>query len=315
MPQMAVALDVARVRPLIEPLVGGTLLALALRRHKPGRRCLIEYRFGRDAGGEFALVGKVRAKGLDRRAFEIAQSIHAAGFDDRTAATACVPRPVGVVPDLNMWLMERAPGDDFRTALASLGPAEIARRAAEALLALHRGGVDPGRRHSLDDELAILSARLHEAAAARPDLAARITAVEAACRKLAGEIDARPTVPIHRDFYHDQLLFAEPARTYLLDLDLCSLGDPALDAGNFVAHLLESAVRTPDGGQPLLECATKFAAAYADGSTTVSQQAIDWYTTLSLARHVWISTRFADRTTYTDAILGWSEARLSMGTA
>src|SRR5215510_13783852 len=45
------------------------LRAIRVTRHKPGRRCVVEYEF--DAPGQrqakFNLLGKVRAKGLDKR--------------------------------------------------------------------------------------------------------------------------------------------------------------------------------------------------------------------------------------------------------
>ena len=43
-------------------------------------------------------------------------------------------------------------------------------------------------------------------------------------------------VPVHRDFYYSQVLFDDFILN-LIDFDLLSLGDPALDVANFTAHL------------------------------------------------------------------------------
>jgi thiamine kinase-like enzyme len=51
-----------------------------------------------------------------------------------------------------------------------------------------------------------------------------------------------PTSLIHRDFYPDQIL-VDRDRLWLVDLDLCCQGDPALDIGNFIAHITEQSLR------------------------------------------------------------------------
>ena len=73
----------------------------------------------------------------------------------------------------------------------------------------------------------------------RPAIEAILAAVRAAAN---GSV---PAAPLHRDFHLRQIFF-EPGRTWLIDLDLFGLGDPALDVGNFTVylktHLLQSAV-------------------------------------------------------------------------
>ena len=60
---------------------------------------------------------------------------------------------------------------------------------------------------------------------------------------LASPLRTRAQVTlVHRDFYHDQLLF-DAERTWILDLDCAARGDAAMDVGNFVAHLVEGAWR------------------------------------------------------------------------
>lgn len=51
-----------------------------------------------------------------------------------------------------------------------------------------------------------------------------------------GEQDVRERVACHRDFHEQQVLF-DGEQAWLLDLDTMALADPALDLGNYLAHL------------------------------------------------------------------------------
>ena len=46
----------------------------------------------------------------------------------------------------------------------------------------------------------------------------------------------KEAVPVHRDYFDKQVLIGT-SRTTLLDLDTLTTGDPAVDVGNFLAHL------------------------------------------------------------------------------
>ena len=47
---------------------------------------------------------------------------------------------------------------------------------------------------------------------------------------------------IHRDFYPDQVLI-DGDHLYVIDFDLYCMGDPALDIGNFMGHIIEHSLR------------------------------------------------------------------------
>ncbi|MDQ3548329.1 MAG: aminoglycoside phosphotransferase family protein, partial [Chloroflexota bacterium] len=66
-PYLSQALDIEQVRPVLARQLGEIDLHSAqLIRHKPGRRCLIEYGATSPAGS-LTFIGKIRAKGLDTR--------------------------------------------------------------------------------------------------------------------------------------------------------------------------------------------------------------------------------------------------------
>src|SRR5207247_2135027 len=143
--------------------------------------------------------------------------------------------PLCVVPDLNMWLQRKVAGTPLTEYLNRTGDDSMFGRVAEAAGKIHRCGVEPPRRHAMVDELNILQKRFDELAVARPDLSARLRRLMEQCREIAADVEPPILRPIHRDFYADQILISGD-RMYLLDWDLCCLGDPALDIGNFIAH-------------------------------------------------------------------------------
>ncbi|MFQ5528990.1 MAG: phosphotransferase family protein, partial [Gemmatimonadota bacterium] len=82
-----------RLRQFCDRL-GGAGSVLALRqirvlRHKPGRRCLIEYELDvarpGHPSGQLALIGKVRARGLDAKTYSLCGRLWRTGFGDASA--------------------------------------------------------------------------------------------------------------------------------------------------------------------------------------------------------------------------------------
>jgi hypothetical protein len=217
--------------------------AARLIRHKPGRRALVAYRIAPFGQLPERFLAKTRARGLDERTWSLNERLHSLGLASTGVYRASVPRPLGAVSEWRAWLQTWVPGETVWDALL-LDPPErataLAAGIAEALWALHRAPVEVGRDHDIDAELAILEPRLRHAAEQHPAWSERIGSVLDACRTLAERIRARPVVTLHRDFYPDQILVAGE-HLHLLDLDLCARGDPALDLGNFVAHLEEQA--------------------------------------------------------------------------
>jgi hypothetical protein len=84
-----------------------------------------------------------------------------------------------------------------------------------------------------------------------PDTEARVnragTAIKAALT--ASEVEPRP---IHGDFYEGQVMVDDDFGLSLLDLDDMGMGDPALDAASFSAHMVALADSYPGVGRRLL---------------------------------------------------------------
>lgn len=125
-----------------------TLQAIQVRRHKPGRRCLIEYELLEPASGkQLSLLGKIRAKGLDRTSYQVQEALWRNGFDEASPDGISVPEPLGYVPHLAMWLQKKVAAHPVITGLDGADGLALARRIAEAVHKLHRLGPPPGRVH------------------------------------------------------------------------------------------------------------------------------------------------------------------------
>src|SRR5439155_1017074 len=244
MPLLSRALDLAEVEPVLRRLAGwegAAVRAIRAVRYKPGRRCLIEYDVAQPSSELVTLVGKARARGADRPTFELLRELRRRGFDETAVDGICVPEPIAVVPELGLWLQCKVEGVSATQGLAGANGVALARRLAEAAHKLHVADVPARREHTVADELRILHERLDALAAQWPDLGKgrggqgghRLGRLLAAWDRPAAPIPAPPPEPcgIHRDFYPDQVLVAG-GRLYLLDFDLYSHGDPALDIGH-----------------------------------------------------------------------------------
>lgn len=299
---------------------GGRLHVRAIRvvRHKPGRRCLIEYDvqlMRRNEPPEAGtLIGKARAKGLDQTSFERLVALSHNGFADGVEDGVSVPEPIGCVPPLRMWLQRKVPGTIATPLLPACGGVELARHIAYAAHKLHRSNVPFVRRHTMIDELRILSERLREVSQMKPAWNARLLRVMSGCERLGAAIPMATPCGIHRDFYPDQVI-VDGTRVYLLDLDLYCEGDPALDIGNFLGHLTEQALRTLGDPDALSEQEAALQERFLKLSSATTRRSVRAFKTLTLARHIFISTQFIERRDFTAQLLDLCEQRLSQALA
>src|SRR5204863_7349314 len=135
---------------------GFTIEDVRVLRHKPGRRALIAFQ-GRLANGDSVTVlGKVRARGLDERTPALLTRLRARGLHEGAPDGVAVPEPLGLVPELAMWLQRLCGGRSASQLLPSDGAAAAGARIAQALVRLQTTGVVPERIHTIEDEMRIL---------------------------------------------------------------------------------------------------------------------------------------------------------------
>jgi hypothetical protein len=287
--------------------------AIRVIRHKPQRRCLIEYdvRVEQQNRIQFMTwIGKVQAKRFKPSSYQLQKLLWDYGFQGDSPDGISVPEPIGLIPEWHMWLQQKVPGISATEILATPAGIPLAPRIAEAADKLHRAWIIPQRFHSLKDELAILHDRLTQVAQQFPLWQSRLTRVLAACDRMAATIPPPHFRGIHRDFYPDQIL-VDGSRLYLLDFDLFAGGDPGLDIGNFNGHLIEYGLRRLGNPMALAAHQSQLTEKFVQISEGTSRHTIEAYTTLTLVRHIFLSTQFPDRRSSTEAILDHCEQRLS----
>lgn len=284
-------------------------------RHKPGRRCLIEYDLTVNVPGRFerplTVIGKVHARGVDEHCFCLMQHLRAAGFGENSVDGIAVPAPLALIPDFNMWLQLKVPGTTASALLGQPGAIEISRRIAAALIKLQRTDLALERVHTAATELGILRERLSRLARERPEWRNRLGRLLTACQQLSVSLAEAPTVPAHRDFYPDQVII-QGERLYLLDFDLSAFADPGLDAGNFIAHLREQSLRETGNMNAFIDIEQELEEKFVEVSGEHTRTRVRAYTTLSLVRHIYISTLFGERRSFTEAILELCEQMLDV---
>ena len=321
LPTVSLALDPVLVRAEFKrafPRLAGEhgtvrVKSVQVTRHKPGRRCVIEYdvRVERpDAPRcKLKLIGKIRARRSGNEGYRMLQKVWSAGFEANSPDNASVPEPVGVIREFRMWLQRKVDGVEATTLLLQKDGELLARRIAGAIHKLHAARVPTERRHSMADELRILREHLPVVQEAQPGLGKRIGRLLAACEHLGASVPPPRLRGIHRDFYPAQVL-VEDKRLFLLDFDLYCQGDPALDVGNFLGHLIEMSLRELGNARALANREDAMEERFLELAGTSVRPAIHAYTTLTLARHVYLSTQFPERTPFTTALLDLCEQRL-----
>ncbi len=276
-------------------------------RHKAGRRCMVKFELQTERGPKFVL-GKASAKRLDKKTRNAQSALHDShGFGRDSKDGISVPKPMGSLAVWKMWFQEKVPGCSCGELLERGQIDSVTDRIADAIAKLHKCDLLVERHHTMEKELTILSKRLQVAGEVVPLLAERIEGIWENCDRLGQAIEVQATAPIHRDFYQDQILFSEN-RTTLVDLDLVAMGHPALDVGNFLAHLTEHSIRNFGHPDQWSEEEHQIQSRYLRLNSDVLSEDILAFKILSLARHIAISASRKNRIHSTPLIIDEVEA-------
>lgn len=323
MPVLRLSLDPALVQAQfnrrLPRLTGGgrgtvQLKAIRVTRHKPGRRCVVEYDLDLKQSGSaeaLTLVGKSRARRFGRADFRLLDALWNAGFEANSPDGVSVPEPIGVVSLFRMWFQRKVPGQSGAAALLGPDGSSVAGRVAEAAHKLHVSGVPARRAHTLSDELGILHRHVPMVGRLRPGLQRRLDRLLAACDALAASLPREPACGIHRDFYPEQLV-VDRQRLWLLDFDLYSQGDPAVDIGNFLGHITEESLRTRGNPRALADREQALEERFLQLAGEGRRAAVRAYATLTLVRHVYLSSQRPGAGGLTRSLMELCEERLGL---
>ncbi len=308
------ALDPACIEAHAQPLVHRCIpdahqlaLELATPIHlKPDRRCVIQYDFQVfDKDGNESIhrvLGKTQQKSLRLTAYDAQLRLNEV-LSTQLETALLVPRPLGIIPQWNMWLQEYLVGTRADELIAPGVNLHVSDQIGRSLAYLHNIKLPTERWHTFDDEFAILDDALRAVETIDPG---RVDSLLNACRRLLDSIPENCLTGIHRDFYAAQVICSD--NVGIVDFDLFSWGAAAIDVGNFIAHLKETALRRFGSHAALEQHETQFLNSYLENSPDVSRKSIDVLTVTSLARHVAISQRIKPRKVWTLPILTVCEA-------
>ena len=321
-PFLEAALDPEQARLYLQSIFPETrqVSAAVLLRHKLGRRALIAYHL-KTSRGDCTLIGKIRAKGTDVSTYDLQNHLWHHGFDAHSPDGYCVPEPIGLIPDWRMWVQRQVPGVEITERLGKADGVTLMPHVSAIAHKLHTLSIATDKLHTLADELRILHERLPLVWQQYPEWRSRITQVLKACDTVAATLPANPPmVGIHRDFYSDQIL-VDGDRFWLVDLDLYCQGHPALDIGNFIAHITEQSLRQNADLAAMVDSEIALKKSFIEIclssplseniSASELEQTISAYEVFTLARHIYISHRIPERNRFTAAILELCERRLT----
>lgn len=265
LPQLRSLLDRQRMAGELERVVYSEPVEVAgaeVARHKPGRRAIVRYDLRVGGEGDARrerLYGKTFASERGPRVYEAIRAI--------TTARACgpevsLPEPVAYLAALKLLLQREVRGEPIAPLLLE-GNVGVAVRIADALYALHSSGLDLRRRHDLIKEVGPLEDRVERLSAAFPQLAALARACLRAVWERSGAVAGWRYRPVHRDFYHDQVLVGAHGLS-VLDFDDAAMSEPAVDVANFLAHLRLLSLQRRSGPESIAPVAAAFLDRYGD---------------------------------------------------
>lgn len=224
LPGLRVLHDAGFAREVVAHLVGTDPgpVRTRLMAHRLGKRAVV--RIDASTGRFYARLRAIKSGEGETR-----QARHLAVWEALGPhVPLAVPEPLGTRPEIGLSLFGELAG-----AAPDFGRDH--RAVAGALAALQGLPLGALPVHSGADEARILRGWHDRCGRYLPDLSDGIGClVSRSCSEL--EAGSGPLRPCHRDLHEKQVLVAR-GRAGILDFDTLSLADPALDAGNLLAHL------------------------------------------------------------------------------
>ncbi len=279
MTHLATCLDGGAMTTRLDSLCSGDrsiALEARLLGYKPRRRAAVGYRTNERLAQE-QWVGKTHARGH----LEILRDRHetlAALLDETTAGRIRVQRPLAYIDEINMVVFECDPGHTLRL----VDPSDQY-RATTALAALHALSLRDLPHHGVREETAIVNRWCTLIDQLSPGASAVATPMRDHLERLALRMNDEQRATIHRDFYGAQLLVSTGHST-IIDLDTLSTGDPAIDLGNLLAHIVLDSAHHREGSEHWRAASLAVVEEYTSRAGPINRQALEFYLVSSLLR-------------------------------
>jgi hypothetical protein len=255
-------------------------LDINLRRYRPHSRAVVEYRLKDVSGATLGeAIGKVyRSKSKARRAWRGLEFIYR-----QTEAAPVIPRPLRLLEDAALVLMEKAAGRPLAAVLKNESAAVVQqalKRTAGALRDFHAVRFEGLKRRTRQKDLDALAKLVRDAG---PGLEAELGPKElvTGIAESLGALPPSGVTTTHGAFKPSAVLLGSERVTFV-DLDSCAAGDPARDVACFASKLRSMAL---DGGsEELSGLAEGFIETYVAGSDDQDlRERVRFYEALYLA--------------------------------
>jgi hypothetical protein len=248
--------------------------------YRPERRAVFRIQL-RNQGRTRYMIVKLARPEKSAVIFSRLRQLEEAGFHSQTPDGITVPHPTvhlqgGVV------CMEEVSDPSLHRLFESTGFASGCANAAHALSKLHSSLIQDLPVHTVEEEKELLRGLVARLMEIYPQIAEQLKTHLFLVEHHAPEQSDKANVPIHRDFYDKQVLVGLE-RTTLLDVDTISLGDPALDVGNFLAHLYLRANQAPSLASRAIAGHQAFTDAYHTDDKSLWHRA-EWWEAAALLR-------------------------------
>lgn len=228
------------------------------------------------------LVRPEKAAGI----FTALRELENTGFNQQTDDQIGVPHPIAHSLEGIVWL-EKIDEPSLHDLTGTDAFVSACQAAGRTLNKLHRAVLKNLSLYSVEEEWKRLKEMILETAQIYPELADQLTNTFSLLNRDVPVLRKEEMTPVHRDFYDKQLLVG-PKRVTLIDTDTLALGDPALDVGNFLAHLVLRAGQHPEAKQTMRDAHRLFTEEYrvatnwADAETFWKR--VGWWETATLLR-------------------------------
>lgn len=253
--------------------------------YKPEYRCLWEYCIKCDSAAEnhLKLVGKMLRN--SQEAAHLYKAI-SSGWkflaDMRRDIFCSLPEPFVLSP-WNMLIMPVVPGIGLDRILKDKIKPGLIGKVAQGLASLHRCDRISNNSFFWPEEERTLSRWIAAASFVFPDSIITLQRSFNKLQKHRNKLRENASALIHRDFYDKQVM-VEDDRIVFLDFDSLTWGDPAIDIGNFSAHMILRGLQFKEDPALFQTEMLEFLASYRADSPHIDEAGIRLYTASSLLR-------------------------------
>jgi hypothetical protein len=270
--------DQSLISKKLGALLGGEIeiLNFEVLGYRLEKRCVIRFTMRNKDGSSGArnIVAKAYRPSRFSKALKLVSSSKnkGVGYDSPDGIT--VPRILAGDTELSVVFMEDAPGISLHFLMEKDIFVSACSAAGRTLRKLHNLEADDLKNHSKLDELGNLRKLLELINNMYPEFKDSFNKELENLTKSA-VVEYSENVFSHRDFFDKQMLFSE-SRSTLLDCDNAAAADPALDVGNFIAHLTLREMQHPDCSGNIRSGSEAFMTSYGEYNESFLTRTIWW---------------------------------------